>query len=894
MDAIVALADLGRNDLAIGGGKAANLGELLRAGLPVPAGFCVTTAGYGAFVEGNGIGPLLGRILESCDCSDPEALRKASEAIEALFRAGRIPSTLEETIVAAYSSLGSPPSAVSVRSSATAEDLPDLSFAGQQDTFLNVVGEEAVLRAVVRCWASLWTARAIGYRARNGIPSKGLSLAVVIQAMIQSVSSGVLFTANPLTGDRTETIVEATFGFGEALVSGRVEPDHYVVDTLRGVIREKRLGRKALVISGQEGGGTRTETGDHSALQAIPDDAVVALSAFGQRAAAQLGAPQDLEWAWAEGRLYVLQSRPITSLFPLPEGLRVEPLQVLLSFGVWQGMLEPFTPLGRDLFRHVVSGVARMFGLRIAPAAQRVFFSAGERLWVNLDRVLRNRVGRRMLEVALPSIDPVCARILEDVGRDPRLAPREGIGLRGLAHVAWGVVPILARVVANLLAPALGRRRIEKVIRANLDLARESTGVAADLPALAGSIGSFFERRVHALMPSLLAGVIAGQVPLQILLRTAGRRPGGENLCLELTRGLPYNVTTRMDLALWRTSRTIAADPVLAGHLAATSVSDLVAQFHDGELPWGIRTAVGAFLDVYGARGLGEVDIGRPRWREDPSPLFSALKSYLDVPETVSPAFVFARSEERAESAAKELAALVRAQGGGWFESRVVRVLAHRVRELGGLRETPKFAVVRLFGVWRAALLAHGRALADQGLLDEADDLVFLHLDELADIGRPGGPAVKAVVRERRAVFEREKRRSRVPRLLASDGRAFHDAVEPSPGSGGNVLVGSPVSGGVAQGLARVVLDPHDAGLSSGEILVCPATDPSWTPLFLAAGALVMEVGGLMTHGSVVAREYGIPAVVGVMGATTRIRTGQMLRVDGGSGRVTVLTDPTA
>ena len=264
-------------------------------------------------------------------------------------------------------------SPVAVRSSATAEDLPDLSFAGQQDTFLNVVGDAALLDAVVRCWSSLWTAHAIAYRARNGIPQEGVALAVVVQAMVESESSGVLFTANPLTGKRTETVIDATLGLGEALVSGQVEPDHYVVDAATGRIVSKTLGAKALAIRGQAGGGTTTVAADAAAQQALPDAAILELARLGKRVEQELyaGQPQDIEWAWADGRLFLLQSRAITSLYPLPDGMPAEPLQVLFSLNHVQGMLDPFTPLGQDAIIRAYVALATLFGRHYTPQTER-------------------------------------------------------------------------------------------------------------------------------------------------------------------------------------------------------------------------------------------------------------------------------------------------------------------------------------------------------------------------------------------------------------------------------------------------------------------------------------------------------------------------------------------
>ena len=352
MQYIKSLTELNRADLPIAGGKGANLGALIQAGLPVPPGFCITTPAYRAFVEINKLEAEIHQILARPGWMIPLRWRQPPTPSAPASSMDRCPLPWQMKSARRMPILIHPPGPVAVRSSATAEDLPDLSFAGQQDTYLNILGEDALLDAVIRCWASLWTARAIGYRARNQISHDEVALAVVVQQMVQSEASGVLFTANPLTGKRSETVIDATLGLGEALVSGQVEPDHYVVDSVRGKILGKTLGAKALSIQGQAEGGTITLHHSAADRQALPDEQILALSRLGQQAQTYFGSPQDMEWAWANGNLYVVQSRPVTSLYPLPAGMADEPLEVLLSFGVWQGMLDPYTPLGQDMFSY--------------------------------------------------------------------------------------------------------------------------------------------------------------------------------------------------------------------------------------------------------------------------------------------------------------------------------------------------------------------------------------------------------------------------------------------------------------------------------------------------------------------------------------------------------------
>ena len=316
-----------------------------------------------------------------------------------------------------------------MRSSATAEDLPELSFAGQQDTYLNVIGADALLQAVVACWSSLWTARAISYRERNGVAHAEVALAVVVQQMVESEASGVLFTANPLTGLRSETVIDATVGLGEALVSGQVEPDHIVVEMPTGQIISRTLGTKALSVRSRPGGGTVTTPEDPATTPALTDAQIQALAALGQQVSALYDdTPQDIEWALANDTLYLLQARPITSLFPVPAGLSADPLRAMLSFGAVQGMLEPITPLGRNLLDHIIAAGAQLFGMNVRAETQGALFTAGERLWINLTPLLRNTVGRRVMPGITSWVDPGGGAALDAIWHDPRLQPtRQGI-----------------------------------------------------------------------------------------------------------------------------------------------------------------------------------------------------------------------------------------------------------------------------------------------------------------------------------------------------------------------------------------------------------------------------------------------------------------------------------
>jgi rifampicin phosphotransferase len=891
------------------GGKGLSLSRLFRAGHQVPNGFLITTTAYRVFIKANDLENHLFTILGRLPQNNMAALEETSNAIRALFEEGALPPDLAEEICAAYRAAGAGP--VAVRSSATAEDLPDLSFAGQQETYLNVLGEQALLQAVVNCWSSLWTARAIGYRARQGISSTDLALAVVVQKMVPSKASGVLFTANPLSGLRSEVVIDAILGLGEALVSGQVTPDHYVVDTQKQMIVSKTLGAKALSIRSNPGGGTATLTEDAANIQALPDEQILALSRLGKQVEAETGLPQDIEWGWAEETLSLLQSRPITSLFPLPDngpldpqtGAARGPLKVYFSFGAVQGVLDPLTPLGGDLIRGVFSLGAGLFGYHYTLDNNPVLGWSGERLWVNIATLLRNSVGRNVARGALNLVEPSVRQALMKIWDDPDLQPqKKGVSLAAIRRMSHFFPRVFFNLLLNMAAPEKRREIIvshgEQIIADLRQALAELHGSPRENLALGiMATQKLAARRLPKVFPLYISGVAAGMASLNVLNELAKSLPidpdaanlsGWNDLVLEMTRGLPDNPTTEMDLDLWHISQTIRGDQASIQLFNTSSPDELSRIYLMGDLPPLAQAEITRFFERYGSRGLAEIDMGRPRWRENPTHILQVLCSYIQINnEEQAPSVVFERGAQSAHRAIETLASRLRSQPSGWFKAHIARAVARRMRALLGLREHPKFFAVRMIGVIRQTLLECGKDLVRAGELELADDLFFLHASELQAFASNEKMNWKALITERRTVYQRELKRRQIPRLLLSDGRAFYEGIENENSE--KTLMGSPVSPGVVDGMVRVILDPRGAQILQGEILVCPGTDPSWTPLFLVAGGLVMEVGGMMTHGAVVAREYGIPAVVGVHQATTQLVTGQHIRLDGSTGLVTIL-----
>jgi len=887
-----------KTDLQLVGGKGANLSILTRAGYPVPSGFHITTPAYKTFIEEHHLDNLINSTLENLT-RDSSAVEQASRAIRSAFQNYSIPPDLVQEILQAYQALGSP--YVAVRSSATAEDLPELSFAGQQDTFLNVMGESSLLKAIIDCWSSLWTARAISYRSHSGISHKDISLAVIVQKMIDSETSGILFTANPLTGARCQSVIDASFGLGEAIVSGMVEPDEYVVNhKLAGIVNIK-LGSKESQVVPQIGGGTVQVTSNER-HQALSNSQILELADVGQKIAKHYGAPQDIEWAVERGIIYILQSRPITSLYPIPDTLTDDPLQVLISFGAVQGIMDPITPLGQDVLKLMFCGGARLFGYRQNYLTGTALHTAAERLFVNVTPIFSNAVGRKLGLKALTVADPAVQQTMVGLKTEPRLMPRKnGVSPHTFFRLARFILPRMTKTIQFIAQPEKKRQQaLDTVERFLAGLAAEShlTGTIADkLTSRVDRIektAELFPLVVPVLVPALMAGI----GPLYILNNIAGslakqlNKPELALAGMEVTRGMPNNVTTQMDLALWHTTQEIGIEPANHQWMRQYTHEDLASQYLSGQLPDGIARPIAEFLTQYGMRGACEIDIGRKRWRENPSAVMQSIKNYLTITdEHQAPDTVFQRGQQQAEVAIQTLIDAARMNRFGPIKAWFVKFAARRIRALAGLRESPKFTIIRAMGIIRNDLLMSGADLVQSGQLEKADDLFFLRYEELQDFASGIQKEWKAIIASHRTVWEREKRRRQIPRLILTDGRTYYEGLNAGSGTKEGQLKGSPVSAGTATGRVRVILDPNQADLQPGEILVCPGTDPSWTPLFLLASALVMEVGGLMTHGAVVAREYGIPAIVGVHQATTRLETGMHISVDGSSGVITILPD---
>jgi pyruvate,water dikinase len=857
--------------------------------LAVPDGFCVTTVAYADVAVAAGIAPLLAE-LAALGAEDRPRLARQAEQIRAALLQAPLPGNLEAAITGAYEMLGGRAAVpVAVRSSATAEDLPGASFAGQQDTYLNVVGSAAVLAAVRRAFASLWTDRAVSYRVARGIDPRTVQLAAVVQRMVAAQVAGVLFTANPLTGRRAQAVIDANPGLGEAVVAGLTNPDHFVVDAASGAIVEWRSGSKQIVIQPRAGGGTEQVTRDAAPQDACLTDAQVRmLAALGARVEALSGVPQDIEWAIdTVGRVSLLQTRPITTLFPLPADAPPAggELRVYLSFNIQQGTYRPFTPLGISAVRVLAGALTALCGSppSDALAGPGAITEAAGRIYLDVTGALRNPLGRRILRQMTAEAEVHAAAIFDQLSMDPRIADRPtspGPLVRGLGgllvrtRLPWWLLRVS-------VAPHSSRVRLRRLIR---DLR-----TAGRLPpaATSGERLTAAERLLRDQLPRLMTGASPAMVGGMVFLTLARKLLGAlatEDEIQMVLRGLPGDITAEMTLVLDALAAQVRNAPAVRRLVQETPPAQLAEDYRRGRLPALLQRGLTGFLARYGHRSVSELDVGMPRWAEDPTYVLSMLAGFLPLRDPAqTPAAQYRRAAQEAEALVRTLSARARRQGQ--LRDVLVSFCLRRARALGGQREVPRFCLALLLAQVRVLLQPVGQALVRAGRLAQADDVFFLTFPEVHTA--LAGTDLRATVHVRRDAFDRELSRRHVPLVLLSDGTEPAAAQE-STARGPDMLRGTPASPGVVTAPARVIYDPHAAHLEPGEILIAPATDPGWTPLFLIAGGLVVETGGVMSHGAIVAREYGLPAVVGVPQATRHIATGSRITVNGTTGLISI------
>ncbi|WP_339176812.1 phosphoenolpyruvate synthase [Bacillus sp. FSL R5-0560] len=845
------------------GGKGLNVGELSKIqGIQVPEGFCVTTVGYQKAIEQNLTLQVLLDQLAVLKVEDRDQIGKISRKIRQIIMEVEIPSDVVKAVAHYLSQFGEE-HAYAVRSSATAEDLPHASFAGQQDTYLNIIGKEAILQHISKCWASLFTERAVIYRMQNGFDHKQVYLSVIVQRMVFPQASGVLFTADPITSNRKVLSIDAGFGLGEALVSGFVSADCYKVREEE--IVEKRIATKKLAIYGREEGGTETKQiePDRQMSQTLTDGQILQLEHIGREIEAHFGQPQDIEWCLADDTFYIVQSRPITTLYPIPEAIDQDN-HVYVSVGHQQMMTDPIKPLGLSFY------------LLITPAPMH---KAGGRLFVDVAPRLATPVGRKNLLNTMESDPLIKGALMTIIERDfIKLLPNDQ------------TAPILGRSHTDMLA------QFENDPTIVSDLIKRSQASIKELKQniLTKSGSDLFDFILEDIQelkkilfdPQSSAVFMAAMNASAWINENMNTWLGETNAADTLSQSVPGNITSEMGLALMDVADVIRPYPEVIDylqHAKEDNFLDELVKFDGGRET---KDAICDYLSKYGMRCAGEIDITKARWSEKPITLVPMILGNIKNFEPNAGNRKFEQGRQEALEKEQELIGRLKQLPDGEQKAKETKRMIDLIRNFIGYREYPKYGYVSRFFVYKQALLKEAERLVQAGVIHDKEDVYYLTFEELHEVVRANklGDQIINKRKEDYKFFEKLT----PPRVFTSDGEILSGEYK-RENLPANAIVGLPVSSGVIEGRARVILNMENADLEDGDILVTSFTDPGWTPLFVSIKGLVTEVGGLMTHGSVIAREYGLPAVVGVENATRLIKDGQRIRVNGTEGYIEIL-----
>ncbi|OIK09821.1 phosphoenolpyruvate synthase [Bacillus sp. MUM 13] len=858
---VLGFQEMEKLQLMLIGGKGLNLGELSKIqGIQVPEGFCVTTAGYQIAIEQNKTYQTLLDQLTMLKVEDRDQIDEISRKIRQILIEAEIPSDVDSAVTNYLLKLGEK-DAYAVRSSATAEDLPYASFAGQHDTYLNIIGQEAIMRHIKKCWASLFTERAVIYRIQNKIDHRQVYLSVIVQKMVFPEASGVLFTADPITSNRKLLSIEASFGLGEALVSGLAASDCYKVRDHH--IVEMRIASKKLAVYGRKEGGTERKpiSTDQQKTQALTEQQILQLARIGRHVESYFGCPQDIEWCLADDTFYIVQSRPITTLFPAPE-VNDQGNHVYISVGHQQMMTDAIKPLGLSFF------------LLTTQAPMR---KAGGRLFVDVTQQLASISSRNILLNAMGQHDPLMKDAIMNIierGDFIKSLPNDN---KAPSPSRGNNTDMLAQIENNPSIVSDLIKRSQTSIEELKQKIKNKSGsdlfafILEDIQELKRIL---FDPQSSAVFMAAINATTWINEKMNVWL-------GEKNAADTLSQSVPNNITSEMGLALLDVADVIRPYPEVIEYLHQVNDDhflDELVKFDGGKEA---RDAFYAFLSKYGMRCAGEIDITKTRWSEKPVTLVSIILSNIKNFEANAGKCKFEQGRHAALKKEQELLERLNQLTDGEQKAKEAKRMIRLIRNFIGYREYPKYGMINRYFVYKQALLKEAQQLVQAGIIHEKEDIYYLTFEEFSE-------AVRTKKLDRQKIIKRKEdyklyEKLTPPRVITSEGEIITGKYQ-RENLPAEAIAGLPVSSGVVEGRARVILNMEDADLEEGDILVTAFTDPSWTPLFVSIKGLVTEVGGLMTHGAVIAREYGLPAVVGVENATKLIKDGQRIRVHGTEG----------
>lgn len=860
--------EISKSEFMTVGGKGANLGDLFKVeGIEVPEGFCISTEAFKKIIEENSsISELLNQ-LSLLKVEDKTEISKLSAKIRKIIEESIIPKEIRVEIISFISKLGEKNS-YAIRSSATAEDLPNASFAGQQDTYLNIIGEEQILKHIHKCWASLFTERAIIYRIQNGFDHSKVFLSVVIQRMLNPQVSGVLFTADIITSNRKIVSIDANFGLGEAVVSGLVNSDSYKV--CHNKIIDKKIFTKKIAVYPLENGGVKEEVINTKKQneQVLTDKQILELGRIGRRIEKHFGCPQDIEWCLVDEVFYIVQSRPITTLYPIPKA-NDEEKHVYVSVGHQQMMTDVIKPLGISIFQLT---------------AFRRMFEGGGRLFVDVAKNLVSPEERKALIGILGKSEPLTGdalmKIIEQEDFLELLPDNKKEENRSNKKISpldlQGQIEDNKTIVSDLI------KKSEKSIEELKQSIQSKSGVD-----LFDFILNDIQELKNILFNKQSASVIRAAMNASEWINEKMEEWLGEkNVVNVLSQSVSNNITSKMGLDLLDVADMIRPYPEVIDYLQRVKNEDFLNElpkFNGGKV---IQETINNYLNKYGMRCGGEIDITKTRWSEKPTILIPMILSNIKNFEPNASKEKFEKGREEAFEKEQELLEKLERLPDGKKKAKETKYMISIVRSFIGYREYPKYAMINRYFIYKQALMKEAKRLVQESIIEKKEDIYYLTFEEFREVivkNKLNYEIIKA-----RKVQCKLYEKLTPPRVMKSDGEiVIGEYKERNLPEG--VMLGLPVSTGIIEGRARVILNMEDANLEKGDILVTPFTDPSWTPLFVSIKGLVTEVGGLMTHGAVIAREYGLPAVVGVENATKLIKDGQQIRIDGTKGYVEIL-----
>jgi pyruvate,water dikinase len=905
------LQEVHQYDRMSSGGKAMNLGALILAGLPVPPGFLVLTTAYEHFVAIHGLQTEIERLAAPVAPTKTETAALAAGAILALFERSTLPPEIAEEVLTAYTRLNAP--AVAVRSSANSEDLSDASFAGLHDTMLQITSADEMLQALKRCWASLWSARALMYRAHRKIAPDFPRMAVIVQQMVAADAAGILFTCNPITGAPEEMVINASWGLGEAIVSGQVSPDTLILDKTNGQVKDSTVSEKLLMtVASASGVAVQEIPAEQSRQPVLNSPHIARLFELGLAVEQHFHAPQDIEWARAGEQVFLLQSRPVTTHvnrrtvtvrqedLPVPgdDAWEPRPRPAIQPYDLWtrtnigENFLEPITPLSNTLWPaffvlgHLPTREERAPEAPALPALGERFYG---RMYVNEGAVIHMAT-----ELGVPT------RFINSTWGSSGRGQRSSDDAIHFLRLLKGAVRMASQarkearsqkqVRPEVSAPAQKKqkqpRRTPEQLFALVDQWVEEFQ-ALDLQQFGDrSLWDYLPlwiERGTALRSILLPAALSG-ITFYFLERRVSRWTGKEGQATLLVQALSGVYTAEVGPMLWHLAHLLReADlaEIVEQHPAEEALT-LLRQDTDAQA---FIDAFEAFLQRHGYRCPNDAELHNPRWAERPAQVIEMLKPYLRMNEATNPAL----SEEVRRQEREETGNLILAQLNP-LRRPLFCWLLRQAQDKTRLRDNNRSYVAKFLYPMRLLLAELGRRWAERGWLADPDDIFFLTLYELDDLINAGeSPALAdklhVMIAARRTAFDYWQSIS-APSALGPDGVPL-----PDPVPTGSYLQGLPACAGHVRGIARLATSVEEATrLTPGEILVTRATDPGWTPVFPLVSGLVLETGGLLSHGAIIAREYGIPAVINVPGALSSIQNGQLIEVDGTNGRVYLVT----